>query len=370
MGVDNEDTLGRDELTDSERGMERGQLLRRGALGLSAVLVSGAVADVALAGSADATRSTAIKRRVVWCTPNVGAWNNPIDLGFHEFAKSANWKYQKVGQADDNSAKVVQNILLTIQSKPDVLILTPTEPTTFDGAIQKALDKGIYVGFMTAFGNEPVAKKRWPEIGYVGADDYNAGVALGSAVAAGLKAKGRASGTVLSGNAAPGSTNLEARFKGIQDAFRAAGGGLKLSTFASDSKNPTQSAADWKVRIDQAGSKLAALAPIIADDAAIAVSVVKAAGKKPGQVPIWAIDIEPRMIANIKNGYVLGSIDGQFYLHGFLSAANAWAKLERGNYPPTRIETGGKLVTKQNVRAVEAKSKLQENLAKNAGLTG
>jgi ABC-type sugar transport system substrate-binding protein len=218
---------------------------------------------------------------------------------------------------------------------------------------------------MTAWGNEPVARKKWPNLGYVGADDYNAGVVLGGLVAAGAKERGKTSGIVLSENTAPGSSNLEARFKGIRDAFKSAGlPGLKLEIFASDSQgNPTQAATDWSTRIKQAGDQLVACACIIGDDTAVLMSVLKK-DKEPGEIPVWGIDLGDREIGFIKDGYLLGTVDGQFYLHGWLAAANAWASIERANVPPTKVETGGKVVDKENVNDVEKRQKDLQDLVK------
>lgn len=305
------------------------------------------------------------ERTIIWAAPNIGDWNTPIDVGFKEFCDQVGWKYQKIGQADQDPPRTVQAIMTSINSKPAAIIMTVDTPNVYDKAIDAAVAAGIHVGVMTAFGNEDYVKEKYPQIGYVGASDYLLGVQMGSNIVRGLEAAGVTSGIVLSGNPQAGSATSEARIKGIQDAFDEAGAsGLQHEVFVSDSKNPTQSASDWTVRLKQGGSDVVAFAPLQVVDATIAQSVLESTGKAPGEIPMWSIDIDSGMIQMIKDGWVTASVDQQFWAQGYYTAASAWASIERFVTHPPRIDTGTASITKDNVANVEEGISIVEKQAK------
>lgn len=305
------------------------------------------------------------ERTIIWAAPNIGDWNTPIDVGFKEFCSMVGWKYQKIGQADQDPPRTVQAILTSIRSKPAAIVMTVDTPNVYDKAIDAAVEAGIHVGVMTAFGNEEYVREKYPQIGYVGASDYSLGLQMGNNIFNGLKEAGKTSGIVLSGNPQAGSATSEARIKGIQDAFDEAGAsGLKHEVFVSDSKNPTQSASDWTLRIKQGGSDVVALAPLQVVDATIAQSVLQSTGKSPGEIPMWSIDIDSGMLKMIDEGWVAASVDQQFWAQGYLTAATAWASIERYVTPPPRIDTGSASVSKDTVAGVEKGITIVEKRAK------
>src|SRR5205085_3887306 len=88
----------------------------------------------------------------------------------------------------------------------------------------------------------------------------------------------------------------------------------------------------------------------------------------PGTYAVGSPDSFPEQWPLIDQNYIQWGIDQNFYLMGYYAAASAWALLERG-IPVRSINTGGLLVTKENLDDAKKRSAAWQAVAKSNGLT-
>jgi simple sugar transport system substrate-binding protein len=85
-------------------------------------------------------------------------------------------------------------------------------------------------------------------------------------------------------------------------------------------------------------------------------SGMKNAGKRPGDIMAGGFDAAPGTLTGLKTGYMVASIDQQQYLQGYFSVYVLYLMKKYGFAP--QIDTGGFLITKDNISLIEKLSPL------------
>jgi simple sugar transport system substrate-binding protein len=268
-----------------------------------------------------------------------GAKQAEFDLGCKVNYVWSNWDPQQM----------IQQFREAVATKPDgIAIMGHPGDAAFDALIDDAVSKGIIVTSQNTTLEKAEAKYAANGFGYVGAENYPAGHALGVEAVKRFKLKSgdRAMVWGLLSQPARGE-----RTKGVIDAFKSAG--LKvdyLEIDAATNKDPVagvptfagyvSSHPDVKVVVTDHGGLTAT-----------AETYLKAAGKKAGQINIAGFDLSPATIAAIKGGWTGLVIDQQEWLQGYLPILQiALAKVY--GFSGLHINTGAGFVDKSNVDLV------------------
>ena len=85
-------------------------------------------------------------------------------------------------------------------------------------------------------------------------------------------------------------------------------------------------------------------------------SALKNAGKKPGEILAGGFDAAPGTLTGLQTGYIVASIDQQQYLQGYFSVYVLYLTNKYGFAP--QIDTGGYLITKDNIDLIKQLSPL------------
>jgi simple sugar transport system substrate-binding protein len=181
-------------------------------------------------------------------------------------------------------------------------------------------------------------------IGYIGSDEYPAGLAGGKQFGAmGVK-------HVLCINTLPGQTESESRCKGIKDGLAASDGGklTELPLSPANFGNPTAVTQAIKAALLH-DSSIDAVATIGVSDADSAYSALQQGGLT-GKVKLGTFDEDATQLQRIKAGQEAFAIDQQGYLQGYLAVSEAFQYVAWGLQIPTNnLLTGPLLITSKNV---------------------
>jgi simple sugar transport system substrate-binding protein len=265
-----------------------------------------------------------------------GARQAEMDLGVKVDYVWSSWDPQKM----------IQQFQEVMATKPDgIAIMGHPGDAAFDALIDKAEAQGIIVTSQNTTLDKAEAKYLSKGFGYVGAENYSAGHALGleSIARFGLKTGDRAMVWGLLSQPARGE-----RTKGVIDALKAAG--LTVDYIDIDSATNADPAAGTPTFAGYVAShpdvKL-----IVTDHGgltATAETYMKAASKKPGDIKIAGFDLSPATITAIKNGYTSLVIDQQEWLQGYLPILQI-ALTKVYGFAGLHIDTGAGFVDKTNV---------------------
>jgi ABC-type sugar transport system substrate-binding protein len=341
------------------------QNTRRGLVGGSALLAM--TAAFGIPGAAAATGDWGKRRKLVWVPQALGDWDSAMQVGMREFCAMVGWSYQRIGNPDYSPENHVEQVNNAIAGGADVII-TELESPALSAAFQRGIDAGITM-VIADQGMEDEAKKFG--LGIIGEDGFNAGIINGTQAATfAQKLTGKKDGVIVLGNGNPGSDLIEKRQAGsklgIENYNKANGTNYAFDAFPdSEFGDFTESVQKWSAKIDLYKDKL--VAAIGTGNAVPIVQAFREHGYKPGQVAIGSPDIPPAHQKAIADGWQQWGEDQYFYLMGFYAASSAWAKAER-LYPYPIIHTGGELVTKDNLKPVEARTAIWVARAKAYGI--
>jgi len=235
-----------------------------------------------------------------------------------------------------------------VAAKPDGIVVMghPGE-----AAFQSLIDDAESQGIIVTSGNNPLpnieAKYQTKGFGYAGADLYQGGYLTGTAmVAAGLKAGDKAVVYDIWHNASRSVSS-----KGVYDALVKAG--LKVEKL--DVSDAVDKEASLAIPILTAylekNPDIKAIGTQHGNVTANLMKVLKAAGKKPGDVITGGIDLSPATIEGIKSGYVSVSFDQVLYLQGYFPVQQI-TLTKRYLIPGLHINTGVGTVTPDNIDAI------------------
>lgn len=181
-------------------------------------------------------------------------------------------------------------------------------------------------------------------IAHIGQTEYE------SAFSGGERLTAAGASNVLCVNHEVGNISLDERCRGLADALRVAGG--TTTTLAVDLADPD----DAQQRIEGALSRDPSIDGMLTLGPGGAVPALAAlkATRRLTTVAFGTFDLEPDILAAIRDGDMLFAIDQQPYLQGWLGVALMVKYLETGAIPGGGdiIRTGPAFVTRDNAARV------------------
>ncbi len=268
-----------------------------------------------------------------------GAVQAAADLGCKVNYVWSNWDPQQM----------IQQFREAMATRPDgIAIMGHPGDAAFDTLIDQAEKQGIIVTSQNTTLDKAEAKYAPNGFGYVGAENYPAGHALGAQAVKTFKLKSgdRAMVWGLLEQPARGE-----RTKGIIDALKEAG--LTVDYIPIDPPTNADPVAGVPTFAGYVSShpdvKL-----VVTDHGGLTATAQKyleAAGKKPGQIAIAGFDLSPATISAIKGGWTGLVIDQQEWLQGYLPILQICLSKVYG-YSGLHINTGAGFVDKSNVDIV------------------
>jgi len=248
--------------------------------------------------------------------------------------------------SDWDPQKMIQQFQEAVATKPDgICIMGHPGDAAFDSLIDQAEAKGIIVTSMNTTLDKAEAKYAANGFGYVGAELYAAGHALGMEAAKrfALKKGDRTMVWGLLSQPARGE-----RTKGVIDALKEAGCKVDyVEIDATTNKDPPSGAPTFAGYV----SSHSDVKLVVTDHGgltATAETYLKAAGKKAGDIAVAGFDLSPATIAAIKGGWTGLVIDQQEWLQGYLPILQICLTKVYG-FSGLHINTGAGFVDKSNV---------------------
>jgi simple sugar transport system substrate-binding protein len=248
--------------------------------------------------------------------------------------------------SDWDPQKMIQQFQEAVATRPDgIAIMGHPGDAAFDSLIDQAEAKGIIVTTQNTTLDKAEAKYAAKGLGYVGAENYPAGHALGAEAVKrfNLKKGDRAMVWGLLSQPARGE-----RTKGVIDALKEAGLTVDyLEIDAATNKDAPAGAPTFAGYV----SSHPDVKLVVTDHGgltATAETYMKAAGKKAGDIKIAGFDLSPATITAIKNGWTGLVIDQQEWLQGYLPILQI-ALTKVYGFSGLHINTGAGFVDKSNV---------------------
>jgi simple sugar transport system substrate-binding protein len=251
--------------------------------------------------------------------------------------------------SDWDPQKMIQQFREAVATRPDgIAVMGHPGDEAFYPLIADAVSKGIIV---TSQNTElPKAEKEFAAngFGYVGAENYPAGRALGQEAVSRLKLK-RGDRAMVWGLLSQPTRGL--RTKGVIDALKEAGLTVDyLEIDAATNKDPAAGTPTFAGYV----SSHPDVRLVVTDHGgltATAETYLKATRKTPGQVYIAGFDLSPATIAAIRGGWTTLVIDQQEWLQGYLPILQiALAKVY--GFSGLHINTGAGFVDRSNVEFI------------------
>ena len=321
--------------------------MKRKALAIACVVL--ALAMVAQVTTAQ-TKGWASKVHIVFFPG--GSPGGPFETVVYQGAKQAEMDLGcKVDYvwSDWQPQKMIQQFREAVATRPDgICIMGHPGDEAFGPLIADAEKKGIVV----TSGNTQLEKSEAAYaangFGYVGAELYKAGHDLGAQAVKsfGLKSGDRAMVWGLLSQPARGQ-----RSQGIIDAFKEAG--VTVDYLEIDPATNADAPAGAPTFAGYVSSHPDVKAVVFdhGNLTSITENLMKAAGKKPGQVKAAGFDLTPGSISAIKSGYLGLVIDQQEWLQGYLPILQVCLSKLYG-FSGLHVNTGAGFVDKSNVDMV------------------
>lgn len=251
--------------------------------------------------------------------------------------------------SDWDPQKMIQQFREAVAMKPDgIAIMGHPGDEAFGPLIKDAESKGIIVTSQNTTLTASETLYSANGFGYVGAENYSAGHALGvrSIQVFKLKKGDRAMVWGLLSQPSRGE-----RTKGAIDALKEAGITVDyLEIDAATNKDPPSGVPTFAGYV----SSHPDVKLVVTDHGgltATAEAYLRGAGKKPGQLNIAGFDLSPATISAIKGGWTGLVIDQQEWLQGYLPVLQVCLTKVYG-FSGLHINTGAGFVDKSNVDMV------------------
>ena len=303
-----------------------------------------AVAGVFLiAGWTLAPAAAADKMRIIFITHGQAGdpyWN-AIKNGLAEAAKVYNADVQYEAPDTFDMSAMSKMIDAAVATKPDGIVVSIPDADALKKSIQGAIAAGIPVlgidSGLTKFKDLGI-------LGYLGQDEYQAGVAVGQR----FKAAGATH--IMCINMEVGNTDLDNRCNGVKD-----GSGVKETVLPV-----TMDPVDSKSRIAAALQKDATIDAVIALGPTSAIPMlgaIKDTDTKSRLKAVATFDMTPEILEKVADGTLLFATDAQQFLMGYLPVVLFDNYKKYGVIAPTAWPTGPGFITKDKAAAVIELSK-------------
>lgn len=287
-------------------------------------------------------------KKVAFVVHEKNAFFAPVQKGFEAFGRSLGWETRFDGPAAFDQATVVNLMQNAVNAKPDGLILTRIDETSYDGVIKAAQAAGIPV----VLANVASDGYRSLGVGFVGQDFVPAGLIAGQQAVRFAVQRGRRDGAIVIGKIQAGNSALEQRGQGIEKAvqqYNQASG----TAFTTEELQlgVEESAAVGKIdaRYTRDPGSVAGWA-----GTAFECQFVATWAKQKNLVGKFAnggFDLTAPVLDGIKDRSVDYTIGQNPYGQGWVSAALLAMQINPG-YPAFSYDTGAEVVTAENIDAV------------------
>src|SRR5215475_7318500 len=308
-------------------------MLRRTLSGLLAAIAG----LVLVAGWTAAPATAADKMRIIFITHGQAGdpyWN-AIKNGLAEAAKVYNADVQYEAPDTFDMSAMSKMIDAAVATKPDGIVVSIPDADALKASIQGAIAAGIPVlgidSGLTKFKDLGI-------LGYLGQDEYQAGVAVGQR----FKAAGATH--IMCINMEVGNTDLDNRCSGVKETV------LPVTMDPVDSKSRIAAALQKDATIDA----VIALGPT---SAIPMLSAIKDTDSKGRLKAVATFDMTPEILEKVADGTLLFATDAQQFLMGYLPVVLFDNYKDYGVIAPTAWPTGPGFITKDKAASVIELSK-------------
>jgi ribose transport system substrate-binding protein len=271
-----------------------------------------------------------------------------VHAGAEAAAKESNVEVAWNGPAQETDYTGQINIVEdAINRRVDGIVLAPSHRDALVPVVERAQREGIPVTiFDSGIGTENY-------VSYVATDNRQGGVVGAERLAERLGGKGRVA--ILGVKA--GSVSTDEREEGFQQTIKQKYPGIEIVAFQYGE-------ADRAKSLDRASDILTAhpdLDGFFASNESSTVGAVQAIKQKglAGKVVLVGFDSSPNLIDDLKAGAIDSLVLQNPFKMGYEAVKGMVAKLD-GQQPPKKVDTGVKLLTKDNLETPEMQQLLKQ----------
>ncbi|GLW98971.1 substrate-binding domain-containing protein [Microtetraspora sp. NBRC 16547] len=334
--------------------LSRRGLLISGSLATAGILATACSSEkepsVAAASSGGSAADGPQKgKKVIFVVHDKNPFFAPVQRGFEDFGAIMGWQTQFIGPPAQDTQKTVELQASALSAKPDGVIFTRIDETSFDANIQKATSSGVKVilSNVASDGYEKLG------VGFVGQNFVNAGDACGREIAKYAKERtGKSDGVIVCGNFAPGSTALEQRIQGIKqgiEAYNKENGTSFTTEVLVTSTDESKAVAAIDAKYTSKKDEIVGWAMAAFDHQYVSTW---AKGKNlVGKFAVGGFDLIQPVLDGIKDKSIDFSLGQNPYAQGWIAAALLAEEFDPG-YPARTYDTGAEVVDAANVDAV------------------
>jgi len=271
-----------------------------------------------------------------------------VHAGAEQAAKETDVQIVWKGPAQETDYSGQINIVEdAINRRVDGIVLAPTHRDALVPIVERAGREGIPVAiFDSGIGTDKY-------ISYVATDNHQGGVVAAERLAEKLGGKGK---IALLGVKA-GSVSTDQREQGFQDTIKQKYPGIEIVAFQYGESDRAKS-------LDRATDILTAhpdLDGFFASNESSTVGAVQAIKQKglAGKIVLVGFDSSPNLIDDLKAGAIDSLVLQNPFKMGYEAVKAMVAKLN-GQEPPRQVDTGVKLLTKDNLETPEMQQLLKQ----------
>lgn len=239
-------------------------------------------------------------------------------------------------------ARQIEKTNQAIAANPDGLIVTIYDQNALDEVLRRAIDRGIPVIAVNVPDTRPETE-RIPYLFYVGGDEE-----LGGRKAAQRVLRENAPSRAACVIHQAGHQGLTARCKGWSDVMAEAS--VETDIIAVPTSQPTQQAEQLRGYL-RSHADTDAMFTVGPPPTSVALQVLEEMGKS-NEVALMAYDLTTELIDAIKAGTLLGTIDQQQYLQGYLAVEFLYFHKTRGFTLGGPVLTGPAVIDSSNADLV------------------
>ena len=259
-----------------------------------------------------------------------------VAAGAQDAAKKNNVDLILLGPPTEDAVEQQINMVQdALAQKPDILVFSPSQPTTAINILMKAKAQKVPVILI----DSGMPESFTDYVTFIGTDNLAAGQAAGKALAAVLK-KGD---NVILLDGAPGNPSMSARTNGAEEVLKAAGIVIaaKQPAFSDREKAYTVTQNVLQSQPDVKG--------VFAANDEQALGALRALQQSGKKVPIIGVDANGDNLKAILSGDLYGSIAQGNYDMGKLGIEKG-LEILAGKTIPKRIDSGATMITKDNAQ--------------------
>jgi len=271
-----------------------------------------------------------------------------VHAGAEAAAKESNVEIAWNGPAQETDYAGQINIVEdAINRRVDGIVLAPTHRDALVPIVERAQREGIPVTiFDSGIGTENY-------VSYVATDNRQGGSVAADRLASKLGGKGRVA--ILGVKA--GSVSTDEREQGFQETIKQKYPGIEIVAFQYGESDRARS-------LDRATDILTAhpeLDGFFASNESSTVGAVQAIKQKSlaGKIVLVGFDSSPNLIDDLKAGAIDSLVLQNPFKMGYEAVKGMVAKLD-GQQPPKKVDTGVKLLTKENLDTPEMQQLLKQ----------